>query len=88
MFFSTRTLALATLTAAALSLPAAYAREDMDADKFVKMCDENNDGMVSKAEMMKAMEKMFDKQDTKKTGKIDKKQVDLFLKDLMKMSGM
>ncbi len=84
----TRTLAVAALSCTAFALPVAHAREDMDADKFVKMCDEDKDGMVSKAEMMKMMEKMFDKQDSKKTGKIDKKQVDLFLKDLMKMSGM
>ncbi|MDQ3027983.1 MAG: hypothetical protein M3R58_15965 [Pseudomonadota bacterium] len=83
----TKVLAAATM-AAMLAAPAVQAREDMDADKFVKMCDADKDGMVSKAEMMKMMEKMFDKQDTKKMGKIDKKQVDAFLKDFMKMSGM
>lgn len=88
MFYLKRSLAIAALAATAFAMPVAHAREDMDADKFVKMCDEDKDGMVSKAEMMKTMEKMFDKQDTRRSGKIDKKQVDLFLKDFMKMSGM
>ena len=84
----TKVLAAATM-AAMLAAPAVQAvGESMDADKFVKMCDADKDGMVSKAEMMKMMEMMFDKQDTKKMGKIDKKQVDAFLKEFMKMSGM
>jgi Ca2+-binding EF-hand superfamily protein len=56
----------------------------MDADHFVKMCDTDKDGMVSKAEAMKMVEKMFDKHDTKKMGKLDKKQVEAFLAELMK----
>jgi hypothetical protein len=36
---------------------------------------------------MKQAEKMFDKADTEKKGKIDKKQVDFFLKELTRMSG-
>ena len=36
---------------------------------------------------MKMIEKMWDKQDTKKMGKLDKKQVEAFLKDLIKPSG-
>jgi Ca2+-binding EF-hand superfamily protein len=46
----------------------------------------DHDGMVSKAEMMKHMEKMFDKMDTKKTGKLDKKQTEAFLKEFNKES--
>ena len=46
--------------------------------------DKNKDGMISKAEMMKMMEQMFDKHDAKKTGKLDKKQVDAFLAELIK----
>jgi Ca2+-binding EF-hand superfamily protein len=38
---------------------------------------------VSKAEVMKRVEKMFDKADTKKTGTLDRKQLDAFLKMLM-----
>ena len=83
----TKALAVAAVTACALSMPAAYAEKDMDADKFVKMCDTDKDGMVSKAEVMKMVEKMYDKHDTKKMGKLDKKQTEAFLKELMKGGG-
>ena len=82
-----KALAITAVAACAFSMPAAYAQKDMDSDKFVKMCDEDKDGMVSKAEMMKMMEKMFDKHDTKKAGKLDKKQAEAFLKELMKGGG-
>jgi Ca2+-binding EF-hand superfamily protein len=79
----TRTLAAAALTSLAFAVPAAYADDSTNASNFVKMCDADKDGMVSKAEVMKMVEKMFDKQDAKKAGKLDKKQVELFLKSLM-----
>lgn len=82
----TKALAIATMAGAMLAAPAAFAREDMDANAFVKMCDVNKDGMVSKEEAMKMVEKMFDKADTKKQGKLDKKQVESFLKSLMDSS--
>jgi len=56
-------------------------------DEFMKSCDMDHDGMMSKAEMVKHMEKMFDKMDTKKTGKLDKKQTEEFLKQLTAPSG-
>ena len=56
-------------------------------DEFMKSCDMNHDGMMSKAEMMKHMEAMFDKMDVKKTGQLDKKQTAEFLKQLTKPSG-
>ena len=37
--------------------------------------------------MMAHMEKMFDKMDTKKTGKLEKKQTEAFLKEFTKESG-
>jgi Ca2+-binding EF-hand superfamily protein len=80
----TKALAVAAAVACTMGLPMAHAEGTMDAEKFVKMCDKDKDGMVSKAEMMKMMEQMFDKQDTKKTGKLDKAQVDAFLKELIK----
>ena len=80
-------LAAAAMAAAVVSAPLAHAREDMDAAAFVKMCDADKDGMVSKAEAMKMIEKMFDKHDSKKQGKLDKKQVEFFLKELMKGGG-
>jgi Ca2+-binding EF-hand superfamily protein len=79
----TKALAAATLGAALVASPA-FAREDMDADKFVKMSDADKDGMVSKAEMMKMVEKMFDKHDSKKAGKLTREQAEAFLKELMK----
>ena len=60
-------------------------KHDMDA--FMKSCDMDHDGMVSKAEMTKHMEMMFDRMDTKKTGKLDSKQTEAFLKDFRKQSG-
>lgn len=82
-----RTLALASLAASsALFLPAAHA-DDMNPDLFVKMCDADKDGMVSKAEVMKHVEKMFDKMDSNKSGKLDKKQVEAFLKAFTMMTG-
>jgi Ca2+-binding EF-hand superfamily protein len=56
-------------------------------DEFMKSCDMDHDGMMSKAEMLKHMEKMFDKMDTKKTGKLDKKQAEDFLKLFTQSSG-
>jgi hypothetical protein len=82
----TKALAIAGVAALAAGLPA-YADDPMNADAFVKMCDADKDGMVSKAEMMKMMEKMFDKHDKKKEGKLDKKQAEAFLKELAKGGG-
>jgi len=75
-----------TLFALGLSTAAIESRADdaKDYDKFVKMCDTNNDGMVSKEEFVKHAEKMWAKMDTKKAGKMDSKQFELFLKELMK----
>ena len=82
-----RVLAVAAMSAAALcAVPASYAGEMDSAAHFIKMCDADKDGMVSKAEAMKMVEKMFDKADTKKMGKLDKKQIDTFLKSLMEAS--
>ena len=81
-------LAVAAMATAVCSAPLVYAAgDDLNPDAFVKMCDTDKDGMVSKASVMKMVEKMYDKQDTKKTGKLDKKQVEAFLKELMKGGG-
>ncbi len=78
-----KTLSAVALASLAFAAPTAFAQgQDPYPNFFVKMCDENKDGMVSKAEAMKMVEKMFDKADTKKAGKLDKKQVELFLKSL------
>jgi Ca2+-binding EF-hand superfamily protein len=84
-----RTLAFAAIAAtSAFVLPAAQAANDaINPDAFVKMCDTDKDGMVSKAEVMKHVEKMFDKMDTKKMGKLDKKQVEEFLRSFNMLAG-
>ena len=55
--------------------------------EFMKSCDMDHDGMVSKAEMLAHMEKMFDKMDTTKTGKLDSRQTQEFLKQFTAPSG-
>ena len=83
-----KALAVAAAACAMAVIPMAHADNDkMDVDKFVTMCDKDKDGMVSKAEMMQMMEKMFDKHDSKKMGKLDKKQAEQFLAELMKGGG-
>jgi hypothetical protein len=56
-------------------------------DEFMKSCDMDHDGMMSRAEMHKHMDKMFDKMDTKKVGKLDKKQSEELLRQLTAPSG-
>jgi hypothetical protein len=82
-----RTLAGALAAAALVVAPAAFAGDDIHVNHFQAMCDTNKDGMVSKAEAMKMVEKMFDKHDTQKKGMLDKVQLERFLKELMKSSG-
>ena len=77
------TLASAMVAASLMAAPAVFAADatmKANMDEFMKSCDMDHDGMMSKAEMMKHMEKMFDKMDTKKAGKLDKKQTEFFLK--------
>ena len=59
----------------------------MDINKFFTICDTDKDGMVSQAAVMKHVEKMFQKHDTMKMGKLDKAQTEKFLKDLMNYGG-
>jgi hypothetical protein len=80
----TKALAVAAALACTMALPAAYAGDNMDAEKFIAKCDKDKDGMLSKKEMMEMVEKMFDKHDSKKMGKLDKKQTDDFLKELIR----
>ena len=80
----------ASMVAASLMAAPAFAADmpmKVDMDAFMKACDMNHDGMMSKAEMLKHMEKMFDKMDKKKTGKLDKKQTEEFLKQLTLSGG-
>ena len=59
----------------------------MNMEQFMKSCDMDHDGMMSKAEMLAHMEKMFDKMDKRKSGKLDKKQTEEFLRQLTAPSG-
>lgn len=93
----TQTLAHAMFAASLLAAPGAFAadpaaKHDMSSMKhesagFMKACDMDHDGMMSRAEMHAHMDKMFDRMDTKKTGKLDSKQTEAFLKDFTKQSG-
>lgn len=83
-------LASSMVAISLMAAPAAFAAADAKTakmDEFMKSCDMDGDGMVSKAEMSAHMEKMFDKMDAKKTGKLDKKQSEVFLKQLTAPSG-
>ncbi len=81
--------AAAVMLSAGLMVAAgsSFASESMEADKFVKMCDTNKDGVVSKEEFMKHAEKMWAKVDAGKAGKMDTRQFEIFLKELMKSGG-
>lgn len=73
-----------------MAAPAVFAADDAKMAKmkeFMKSCDMDGDGMVSKSEMRQHMEKMFDKMDSEKTGKLDKKQSEAFLKQFTAPSG-
>ena len=87
----TNMLASSMVAVSLMAAPAVFAAETthkmMNMDEFMKTCDMDHDGMMSKAEMLAHMEKMFDKIDTKKTGKLDKKQTEQFLKQFNTISG-
>ena len=82
--FATALVALSLVAAPALAQNTAKMAH---MDEFMKSCDMDHDGMMSKAEMVKHMEKMFDQMDTRKTGKLDKKQSEAFLKQFTARSG-
>jgi hypothetical protein len=77
----TRVLALAAFAGATIAAPVVHA-DAIAPNHFVRVCDQATDGKVTKAEVMKIVEQMFDKADTQKAGKLDKKQVETFLKML------
>ena len=82
-----RVLAAASMAVAMVSASAVIAAgESENQNLFVRM-KADKDGMVSKSEVMKMVEKAFEKHDTKKMGKLDKKQLDAFLAELMKSGG-
>lgn len=81
-------VSLVLASAAFAAEPAKPRMEKMvNMHEFMKACDMDHDGMVSKAEMMKHVEKMFDRMDAKRTGKLDSKQAEEFLKQFTAPSG-
>ena len=82
-------LAIALVSLSMVAAPMALGQDTKKVrmDDFMKSCGMDKDGMMSKAEMVKHMEKMFDKMDTRKMGKLDKKQTEEFLKQLTAPSG-
>ena len=91
-------LASSMIAVSLMAAPAVFASEatkqttkhttmKMSMDEFMKSCDMDHDNMMSKAEMLAHMGKMFDKMDAKKSGKLDKKQTEEFLKQFNTVSG-
>ncbi len=77
----------AAFAALALGVLPSMAGDDDYPNIFVKMCATSPDGMVTKAKVMQTVERVFDKHDADKRGKLNKKQAEFFAKELSKMSG-
>jgi hypothetical protein len=86
-----RALALAFLASIAVATVPSYSADSRTsgeaAKNLMKMCDESSDGTVTKEQVMKSVERMFDKRDTAKTGKLTKNQLQLFLDDYARYPG-
>lgn len=80
-------LGAAFLALASLSQPALADLNAEDINIFVKMCDTNKDGMISKDEVMKRATMAFDKMDAGKKGMADDKKTIAFLAELSKTDG-
>ncbi|HEX4857918.1 MAG TPA: hypothetical protein VFV17_02795 [Usitatibacteraceae bacterium] len=82
-------LLIGSLFAALISFaqPALADLNAEDISRFVKMCDSNKDGMISKDEVMKRAAMAFDKMDTAKKGMADDKKTIAFLAELSKTDG-
>ena len=53
-----------------------------DAARFVKSCDTNNDGMISKAEVRKRVSEMLNKVEADKNGMVDAKKTTMLILQL------
>ena len=80
-------LGAAAMALASLSMPAMADINAEDINIFVKMCDTNKDGMISKDEVMKRAAMAFDKMDGGKKGMADDKKTIAFLAELSKSDG-
>ncbi len=70
-----------------ITAPAFADSSQEDIQRFVKMCDENKDGMISKAELMKRAEAMLAKMPANKEGMVDSKKALAFIMELQKSDG-
>ncbi|QJR11271.1 hypothetical protein DSM104443_02344 [Usitatibacter rugosus] len=61
--------------------------DDEQPNVFVVMCEKSPDGKITRAQVMAMAGKAFDKADTRKEGKIDKKQAEVFFKSFTRESG-
>ena len=75
--------ALIAASVMAISLPA-LADSVEDANRFVKMCDIDKDGMVSKAEVMKHAADMMKKMEADKSGMVDAKKTIALILELQR----
>ncbi len=80
-------LGAAAMALVSLSMPAMADINAEDINIFVKMCDTNKDGMISKDEVMKRAAMAFDKMDGGKKGMADDKKTIAFLAELSKSDG-
>jgi Ca2+-binding EF-hand superfamily protein len=80
---------LAVISAAMMGIAAPAFADSSQEDilRFVKMCDENKDGMVSKTELMKRAEAMLAKMPASKEGMVDSKKALAFIMELQKSDG-
>lgn len=80
--FAAATVMALSFTGAALAQSGDRSAEDQ-AKAFAALCDTNKDGMVSKDEFMKVIEKHWMKHDKDNKGMIPVKSAEMLFKDLM-----
>ena len=80
-------LGAVAIALAGFAQPALADLNAADINIFVKMCDTNKDGMISKDEVIKRATMAFDKMDTGKKGMADDKKTIAFLAELSKTDG-
>jgi hypothetical protein len=59
----------------------------MGRQALLKMCDESPDGTVTKEQVLKSVERMFDKHDKEKNAKMTKAQLQQFWDDYNRYPG-
>ncbi len=85
--FSRVLMAVIATAMVGIAAPAFADSSQEDLQRFIKMCDENKDGMVSKTELMKRAEAMLAKMPADKAGMVDSKKAMAFIMELQKSDG-